>query len=997
MTSENLNVAPYYDDFDEDKLYYRLLFRPTRAVQARELTQLQTLLQNQIKRFGQNIFKDGTVVVPGGISVDTQYEYVKLQDMDISTAIVGDTLTGQTSGNTATLLQKVDGDSVDPYTFYVQYTSGGRFADGEDIVASGTGSGTFTAEASNAVGTGTKVNLAKGIFFIKGFFVAAVSQSLIIEKYSTPTGTTEIGLVASESIVTADDDSSLFSNAAGTTNENAPGADRLKITATLIEKSDIEESNGETTSDYISLAIMQDEVIVEKFLTTQYNILGDELARRTFDESGNYTVDPFIIDVQDHDSDDTKLTLNIDPGVAYVRGYRIDKPTYSQIHIDKALTTETKENSRTSTNFGNYVRTSAPTHVPNFGTFAQVNLKSVGGTTIGTARVRGIERESASVYRIFLFDIQMSGANVFSSTTDLDDGTFSANLIDDADVALGTGDSAKLYSTDKNHLLFKIPQERVKDISDITVRVQRYETDTASGGAFTLDTGDANITWADTSNWIITNAAGAVVTATFGASGAQTILVSALAGTTDLHRVSAYVDKTSATTNRRTKTLTTKTDEPLSAATVATTEILLGESDIYDIVSIKDAFDDSDITDRYILDNGQRDNFYDEGKIILKTGETAPTGDTVSDVLVTFRYFEHGATGAYFNVDSYDGFVSGESYAEIPTHTLSTGEEIRLADAFDFRPRKDDTFANYSGAGSVVNELPKNNETILADVEYYLPRIDVVYIDQTGVFGVEEGTPDLNPNPNSIPTTAMSIYRLTLNAGTFDKSDVKLKFIENKRYTMRDIGAIESRIDRLEEWATLSLLEADTNTLQVLDNLGNNRFKSGFFVDNFNTHVFADTDSNEYKAAINISEGTLQPQFSEENVRHIYTATNSEGDASSNVVQKGDLIMLSYTEVVEITQPYATESINVNPYAIIVHVGSIELSPESDEWRDVINTTTTVNIENSGNGGVVDPNQQNNFGNWSWGWFGQTRTAGGVPGGTAAGRDAATNRARRTR
>ena len=983
MTGLNTNVSPYYDDFDEDKLFYRFLFQPSRAVQARELTQLQTMLQNQIKRFGQNIFKDGTVVVPGGISVDTAYEYVKLQDSDISSVVVGDTLTGQTSGNTAQLLQKVDGDSVDPYTFYVQYLTGGRFEDGEDIVASGSGSGTFTAAASSATGTGTKVNLTKGIFFVKGYFIAATTQSLIIEPYSTPTGTTEIGLTITESIVTSAEDSSLNSNAAGTSNENAPGADRLKITATLVKKSTIEESNGETTSDYISLAIMEDEVIVEKFLSTQYNILGDEIARRTYDESGNYTVDPFIIEVKDHASDSDDLTLSIDPGVAYVRGYRINKSTSTEIDVDKALTTETRSNSRTSTNFGNYVRTSAPTHVPNFSTFEQVNLLSIGGSTIGTARVRGIERESSTIYRIFLFEITMNGANVFSSVVDLDDGTFSARLVDDANVELGTGDTAKLHNTSQNHLLFAIPQQRIKDISDVTVRAQRYVTDTASSGSFTLDTGDANITWADTSNWIITDSSGNIDTgASFGSTGSQTILVSGLSDTSGLHRVMAYVDKTSATTNRRTKTLTTKTDEPLSALTSTTTDILLGEADIYQVTAIKDAADNSDITDRYIVDNGQRDNFYGQGKLILKTGEVAPTGDTTSDVLVTFTYFEHGASGAYFNVDSYDGFVSSNSYADIPSHTLNDGTVVRLADVWDFRPRKDDDFVDFSTTGAVVNELPKNNETILADVEYYLPRWDVIYLDQSGAFGIEAGTPDLNPSINEIPNTAMAIYVLRLRAGTFDKDDVSLNFIENKRYTMRDIGRIESRIDRIEEWATLSLLEADTNTLQVLDSNGLNRFKSGFFVDNFASFAFADTSSNEFKSAIDISMGILTPQFVENNAQLKYKASPSDGNSSSNVVKKGDLLMVSYTETVELTQPYATESINVNPYAVIVHLGSIELSPETDEWRDVQTTHTTVNVTTVANGGVVNPVPNQNANNWTWNWFGQTRADRGSGDGT---------------
>ena len=58
----DFNTTPYYDDFDEDKNFHRLLFRPGRAVQARELTQSQTILQDQVTKFGDHIFKDGSKV-----------------------------------------------------------------------------------------------------------------------------------------------------------------------------------------------------------------------------------------------------------------------------------------------------------------------------------------------------------------------------------------------------------------------------------------------------------------------------------------------------------------------------------------------------------------------------------------------------------------------------------------------------------------------------------------------------------------------------------------------------------------------------------------------------------------------------------------------------------------------------------------------------------------------------------------------------------------------
>ena len=76
---KNYNIQPYYDDFDETKNYHRILFRPGYAVQARELTQLQTALQAQIDRYGQYAFKDGSRVLGGKVSINTEYDFIKLK------------------------------------------------------------------------------------------------------------------------------------------------------------------------------------------------------------------------------------------------------------------------------------------------------------------------------------------------------------------------------------------------------------------------------------------------------------------------------------------------------------------------------------------------------------------------------------------------------------------------------------------------------------------------------------------------------------------------------------------------------------------------------------------------------------------------------------------------------------------------------------------------------------------------------------------------------
>ena len=74
----NLNINPYYDDFDANDNFYRVLFKPGYPVQARELTTLQSILQNQIESFGSHIFKEGSMVIPGGITYDRSYFSIKV-------------------------------------------------------------------------------------------------------------------------------------------------------------------------------------------------------------------------------------------------------------------------------------------------------------------------------------------------------------------------------------------------------------------------------------------------------------------------------------------------------------------------------------------------------------------------------------------------------------------------------------------------------------------------------------------------------------------------------------------------------------------------------------------------------------------------------------------------------------------------------------------------------------------------------------------------------
>ena len=304
----NLNAEPYNDDYDETKNFYKILFRPSYPVQARELTQLQTILQKQISRHGNHIFKQGAMVVPGQISYDNNAHYVKLQTsyLGVSIESILPSISGQTvvgsSGLTALIIAVKNITSTDPTTIYVRYTNSGTdttvkvFPDNEVLSCTvGIDVYEFQVQASSATGLGSIVSIETGVYYVNEYFALVEAQSLIIEPYSQ-TPTYKIGLTISEELITPEDDDSLLDNASGSYNYSAPGAHRYYIGLTL---STISVTATDTTN-FIELMQVDAGVLRKLITTTEYSVLEKTLARRTYDESGDYTVKEFNIDIREH-------------------------------------------------------------------------------------------------------------------------------------------------------------------------------------------------------------------------------------------------------------------------------------------------------------------------------------------------------------------------------------------------------------------------------------------------------------------------------------------------------------------------------------------------------------------------------------------------------------------------------------------------------------------------------------------------------------------------
>jgi hypothetical protein len=459
----NLNTTPYNDDFDVNKGFYKVLFNPSRPVQARELTTLQSILQNQVEQFGKHIFKEGSVVIPGNVRYEAPVSAVEIESdyngIPISlyfNQLIGKKIQGQTSGVSAEifyLLDKKDSERNN-YTLYIKYLQSGSdfqastFSDGETLILqdivnySNTsiqpGQGFCNTISTNCNSNGSSVSVAEGVYFVRGYFARVLPQTILLDQYNI-FPSYKIGFNVIETIVTADEDSSLYDNAQGFFNYAAPGADRFKLELELDKKS-IEDAS---TDNFVEILRVENGTPQFFDKNTQYNLIRDELARRTYDESGDYFVIPFPLYVRDSLNDrilntgiyyenqftaqgnipsEDKMVYQIGPGKAYVGGYDVETISSKFLDVPKARETNTVQNQVLPFNAGSTLIINNVIGAPSvgLGTTGYVSLMDsrlgtnkmvAAGSTIGFARVYDFIPESNYVDNtsrlvLRLFDIQ---------------------------------------------------------------------------------------------------------------------------------------------------------------------------------------------------------------------------------------------------------------------------------------------------------------------------------------------------------------------------------------------------------------------------------------------------------------------------------------------------------------------------------------------------------------------------------------------------------------
>jgi len=1099
----NFNVNPYYDDYNEDKGFHRILFKPSVSVQARELTQLQSILQKQVERMGKHFFEDGAMVIPGQIAIDTNVKAVKLTTASVGGRVLendfasGNTIvTGSTTGVEATVLLGVSAEGDDPPTLIVRFTKTGtdnttkEFGSTETITCTISGTPvTFITAATTPVTNSSIASIQEGVYFVSQHFVKVLAQKIVLDKF-TSTPTYRVGLAVSESIVTYIDDTSLVDNSIGSPNEAAPGADRYKI-ALNVSKLAITSSLDQ---DFIELARVVNGTITKSVNRTEYSVLEKTLARRTFDESGNYTVSPFRIQVREYRNNnrgewvaganvllgdvvsyngntyvatsegkteapepthtlgavssgtvtwlyteypkynngvytsavsnsllaekalEAKLAVGIEPGKAYVQGYEIEKVSTDYVPVNKARDFATSPSDTFDTTIGNYVVVSnvylnvTSVNVDSSSSVTFYDRFGTDGSVVGSARIRGIYYDTGNAsltnatFKLSLFDVSMNADKSFARTVKhINTSGFSANIQGfNSDYVLLTGTANASSSTTINgsgssftdelvagdYVYFDSPAEGVRRVTAVTndytitvdsaatitnskiyrvqtslkepeftpaltflpysgtkstnltsfVYARTFEATSDGSGVVTLNPG-GGLFPAGTSVTDLTifnrttgrTQRGALTTLT---SDSATLTISALAASNSFSIVAPFE---ASSLSPATKTATVASLSITNPTIYSSKEISLNKTDVFQIVGVKQetAAGNVEISEWFQFDDGQRSTHYDVSKLIRKPEYPAPAGN----VTVVYRFFAHSA-GEYFSPFSYTDIP----YEKIP---VFSGDNItvRLADVLDFRPVKNDT-----GVGFKTRYLPHRSFNPEGTFDYYLSRKDKISIDLNGNVFVTQGAPAIIPQDPNDPTQGMNLYKVNLQPYTMSTKtpDVRFDFIDNKRFTMQDIANLEKRIQNVEYFTALSLLEQDTASLSIRDSFGLERFKNGFIVDNFEGHGVGDVFSSDYRCSVDMENNILRTQYTIDNVNLIEKAdTNALRDAAAYQLT-GDLVTLKYNHATLVDQPYASRVENVNPFAIATFRGDIQITPASDEWFET-ETRPDVVVNDNGN------------------------------------------------
>lgn len=436
----NFNVDPYYDDFSNDKNFHRILFKPGYAVQARELTQAQTILQDQITKFADHVFKQNSPVTGGNVTSNLNCFYVKLQQTYSGSTISVNDFLGKTITDSAGLIVAnvlavaeptggidINGNYLgDPPTLILSYRSGDQFQD-NDIIYDTASNLACQAIVLDATGDSSVSSIDVGVFYVLGNFVQIpTKQTTILSKYSN-TPSVRVGLTIDETIADYVNDPSLLDPALGASNYQAPGADRYQITLTLSTR----PLQFGDDQDFIELVRFENGNMFKMVDGSVYSTIDDYFAKRTYETNGDYTVTDFKLTPKVNSDNSDTYIMNVGKGIAYVKGYRIENPTPIDVITNRARTIASQNNTPIYTDYGSYfyvnnvvgengytfditTTDAVELHCVGRASISNTTANTYNSTLVGTAYIRGLQYDNDAgsantknwIYKMYVNDIQ---------------------------------------------------------------------------------------------------------------------------------------------------------------------------------------------------------------------------------------------------------------------------------------------------------------------------------------------------------------------------------------------------------------------------------------------------------------------------------------------------------------------------------------------------------------------------------------------------------------
>ena len=891
----NTGEASKYDDFDPKKNYVKVLYNPSRAVQARELTQEQTYLNHQIAAMGGYLFQDGQPIDGAKISFSESQPIVKVAFAVPPTNVKDafESVIGEVYYTTASSGQSIiiTGYEIIDSEYYLLFSyRGGEIWDNNyngyiylknDPNKANEKQITFIMK--DAPQNALVASCTEGTIFVDGYFIYVPRSEIVVttipdENKLLSDGTKainyyknieyHIGFSISRKEVTSSEDISLHDNAVGSYNYKAPGANRYQISAELkaFTKETMPINKEDNELDFVAGIAVKDGVLIQEQPLEYDSNLRDMLARRTYEESGSYAVTPWMVKTDELlEEDEIPLEtgdttsnrdewygVNVNPGLGYVYGYRVSNLITKRLLNRKPRTKIKKENILNYVDEGMYtiarkkedetIDAMLFPSVLSKVTILNVSLDSIGNTinesnVLGTCVISDLifEGDNLKIYftnadkafnkfalaRCF---VELDNNNKVKSYVNLQLVDESGEPSNDTSSVL----SAVIYGSDvpkiiKTEYSMIAPYFNDEE-GDILKDSLDYEcistfSSTADSEGISIPTSSQNEVKRIV--YVYNTSTGKhldVSSGYFNAGHNKWIASDVVVGATYI--VCAVYERQNYSIRTKSLESTTETLEINSGDIVKQ----LSQEDVYDITSVRvldingeslKSQDNNEYKETLILVNKQTDFFYKKGELsnlsnfisFVKDNNDIDSINSIT-ISITYRYFEHTGSGP-FTVSSYlsNDNRLGIEYKDIPSYRSTSGEVYRLRDCLDFRVKESTVNSNSDNLSLITYK-----SSIRYNVAVYLPRIDSVWVDKTGNFGITRGIPSLTPEIPDEKDGTMTLYYLYNEAYG---ENVSLKYVNNKRHTMSDITKLENRLTNVENVLSLSMLEQSAVNMQM--------------------------------------------------------------------------------------------------------------------------------------------------------------------------------------